>query len=267
MERSRRPKPTSKQASTSWESVGKWYNASVGEEGHYYHRKIILPGVLRLMDFSQNQNHVSVLDLGCGQGVLARQLPANIPYTGLDASATLVKEAKKTDTNSKHHYILADITKSLPLEKKLFSHAAIILALQNVEHPEYVFKNAAQHLEEQGKFIIILNHPCFRIPRQSSWEVDKAKKIQYRRLDRYGSSLKIPIQAHPSKQEKSATTWSFHHSLAAYSKWLYESGFVIEQLEEWYSDKISEGGAAVMENRSRQEFPLFLAIVATKKTG
>ncbi|MFS8563077.1 MAG: hypothetical protein LVR00_01585 [Rhabdochlamydiaceae bacterium] len=125
-------------------------------------------------------------------------------------------------------------------------------------------KNAHLLLKPQGKLLIVLNHPCFRIPRQSSWGVDEPKKLQYRRIDRYLSPLKIPIQTHPGKQHDSQETWSFHHPLSDYTRWLQEAGFTIEIIEEWISDKTSTGGHAKMENRSRAEFPLFLAILACK---
>jgi hypothetical protein len=35
-------------------------------------------------------------------------------------------------------------------------------------------------------------------------------------------------------------------------------------MEEWCSDKKSEGAAARMEDRARKEFPLFLTILASK---
>lgn len=251
-----------KKRTTSWEPVGKWYQSSVGEDGHYYHQQIVIPGVLKLLEL--NVKTSSVLDIACGQGVLARHLPEQIPYTGVDISESLIKEAKRQDRHPDHRYLVADATKPLKLEKT-FSHAAIILALQNMEFPDQALQQAAKWVESNGKLVIVLNHPCFRIPRQSSWGVDQGKKLQYRRMDAYASSLQIPIQAHPSKGEKSPMTWSFHHPLSAYSRWLSDSGFYISQLEEWCSDKVSTGGAAKMENRSRQEFPLFLAIQATKK--
>lgn len=260
MERQRKNKA---KAPTSWENVGKWYNKSVGEKGHYFHENIILPKILKLMNLKQVKQP-SVLDLACGQGILARHLPQSIPYTGVDAAPTLIKEAKKYDENPNHQYVVADVTKSLSLPKHSFTHATLILALQNIGHPESVLKIASSLLNEEGQLIIVLNHPCFRIPRQSSWQVDPENKIQYRRIDRYGSPLEIPIRAHPSKAEKSPDTISFHHSLADYSHWLYGAGFVIELLEEWYSDKVSTGAAAKMENRSREEFPLFLTLVARK---
>lgn len=249
------------QKSSSWEPVEKWYQGSVGEEGHYYHQHIVLPGVLRLLALNPKQKN-SVLDLACGPGVLARYLPKDVGYVGVDLAPSLIKSAKNLDKNSQHTYIVSDVTKPLPLEKKDFTHAAIVLAIQNMEEPKFAFQNAAQHLQTGGHLVITMNHPCFRIPRQSSWKVDEEQKVQYRRIDRYSSPLNVPIQAHPSKGEKSTTTWSFHFPLAAYSQWLFEAGFAIELIEEWHSDKVSTGKAARMENRSRSEIPLFLAIRA-----
>lgn len=253
----------SEKIKTSWESVGKWYHSAVGEEGHYYHKKVILPGILKILGCEESEPPLSILDLACGQGILARHLPEDVTYLGIDASSTLIKEAKRMDKNPNHSYLGGDITKPLPIAKgHSFSHATIILALQNIEFPHLVFKHLAPHLIPNGKLILVLNHPCFRIPRQSSWQVDAEKKIQYRRIDCYSSPLKIPIKAHPSQSDKSPHTLSFHYPLSSYSQWLFDSGFVIENLLEWHSDKVSEGGAAKMENRSRAEIPLFLTIVA-----
>lgn len=78
------------------------------------------------------------------------------------------------------------------------------------------------------------------------------------------SEMDIPINAHPG-QDVSPMTWSFHHPLEDYSTYLYNNGFLIEKIEEWTSDKKSEGKAAKMENRAREEFPMFMAILAVKR--
>jgi uncharacterized protein involved in response to NO len=75
------------------------------------------------------------------------------------------------------------------------------------------------------------------------------------------SPLKIPVDMHPG-QRGGPLTWSFHQPLEYYTKLLAAHGFVITALEEWTSDKESTGKARHMENRSRSEFPLFLAIRA-----
>lgn len=246
---------------TSWEPASKWYKAIVGEEGHYYHQKVILPGVLKLLNLKAFPSP-SILDFACGSGILGRYLPENYQYTGIDLSPTLIKEASKLDINGKQRYLVADVMKNLPLESQKFTHATIILALQNIKNPLAVFKNAAKYLQKDGLFIIVLNHPCFRIPRQSSWQIDEGKKLQYRRIDRYMSELEIPIQAHPSKGQQSTELFSYHHPLSSYFHWLKEAGFQVVDIEEWCSDKVSTGASAKMENRSRTEFPLFLTICA-----
>lgn len=247
---------------TSWEKVDKWYNTSVGEKGHYYHQQIIFPKLLKIL---KQKKIGSILDLGCGQGVFARMLPKNILYTGVDLSPSLIKAAKSmVAKDCEHQFFVGDVTKELSLESKDFDLATMILCLQNMHDQKAAIQNAGKFVKKNGYLAIVLNHPCFRIPRQSSWQIDQAKKIQYRRIDRYMSPLEIPIEAHPGKKDTSTNTWTFHHPLSAYFLWLSQAGFSVTLLEEWCSNKESVGGAAKMENRARDEFPLFLTLICKK---
>lgn len=249
-----------KKTDTSWQKSGKWYNKIVGGEGHYYHEHIVLPGVKKLLGSTSNGR---VLDLGCGQGVLARALPSYAHYLGIDAAAQLISSAKQLTRKANTTFLIADVTKPLSTPDLQFTHAVCMLALQNMARPEGTIQNAAQYLQPGGSFVIILNHPSFRIPRQSGWKVDENTKQQFRWENRYLSELKIPIQMTPGS-DQSNVTWSFHRPLQDYCKMLKAAGFMITDLEEWTSDKQSEGKAAKMENRAREEFPLFLAIRAVK---
>jgi SAM-dependent methyltransferase len=243
---------------TSWKSVGPWYQNLVDKKGHYYHEHLIIPGVLKMLGLKAGD---SLLDLGCGQGILGRSIPVNIKYTGIDLAPNLIGYAKNLDRNPNHQYFVGDVTEPVNPALKDFNHAAIILALQNIEFPEKTIREAAIHLGDNGKLVIVLNHPCFRIPRQSSWGIDENNKMQFRRVNRYLSPLKIPINMHPGERS-SPVTWTFHRPLSDYFRMLSESGFTVENLEEWSSDKESEGSASRMENRARAEIPLFLAILA-----
>lgn len=246
--------------STSWQPVSEWYDAAVGTTGHYYHQHVVLPKSLQLLQLTAES---SLLDLGCGQGILAREIPEGVYYQGLDLAPNLVRAAKQHDQQQTHHFAVANVAHPLPIQKHDFSHVSCILAIQNMDNPAAVCQQAMRHLAPGGSFLLVLNHPCFRVPRQSSWGVDETKKTQYRRIDRYLSPLKVPITAHPG-QKSSAVTWSFHFPLSTYTAALSQSGFFIRTIEEWVSDKTSAGKAAKMENRSRSEFPLFLAILAVK---
>jgi ubiquinone/menaquinone biosynthesis C-methylase UbiE len=247
---------------TSWETSSSWYDKLVGAKGHYYHQQLIIPGVLNILEREKRvQPHI--LDLACGQGVLSRHLPKGIKYLGIDASESLIHAAKGYPIKG-HQYFLHDLSHPLSLPYQEFTHATCILAVQNFAHPLTLFKTAHAHLKPGSPFICVLNHPCFRIPRQSSWGIDAEKKWQYRRVDRYMSPLKIPIQTNPSQEGKSESTLTFHLPLSEYTQLLKQAGFVIDYMEEWCSDKKSTGKNAQMENKSRLEFPLFLTLVAKK---
>lgn len=248
-----------KAVDTSWHAETKDYNKIVGEDGHYFHQHVVIPGVLRLLKLKQGD---SLLDLGCGQGVLARAIPTGVHYLGVDAAAGLIDVAKKMDNDPHHKYITASATRQLQLNES-FTSAAIVLALQNMELPQNAIKNASQLLIKDGKLAIVINHPMFRIPRQSGWG-EHPNKLQYRYINRYLSHMKIPILMHPSRKG-GAETVSYHFPLSYYVDALVKNGFVITGIEEWTSDKESKGKAAKQENRARTEIPLFMAILAQKR--
>lgn len=243
---------------TSWQKVSKWYDESVGEKGHYYHREVVIPNVLRLLNLKASDK---LLDIACGNGVLAKNIDSEIKYTGVDAATDLIAMAKQ-DGKKGQEFILGDATVNLGT-KEVFDKMAIILALQNLARPDLTLRLAAKQLKGEGKMVIVLNHPVFRIPRQSSWGWDEANKVQYRRIDSYLTSQKIAILLHPGLEDKT-TTYSFHWSLQDISKMISGAGLVIEKIEEWISPKKSEGGRAVEEDRSRKEIPLFMALVVRK---
>ena len=253
-----------KKSPRGWEKEANEYHELVGERGHYYHQHVVIPGTLALLNLKKGD---AVLDLGCGQGVLARAIARGVSYVGVDSSRSLVDFAAKIDRDPHHTYIEASCTRPIKNVRKDFTHSTFILSLQNMEYASHAIKNASEHLVKNGRLIIVLNHPAFRIPRQSGW-LDPSKQsggggMQSRWVNRYMSYLKIPISMHPGKKG-GATTTSYHVPISRYSQWLFENGFVIEKLEEWTSDKKSKGKAAKMENRARDEFPLFMAILAQK---
>jgi len=226
---------------TAWKgNVGVWYKKSVGVEGSYYHQHVILPNTLRLLDLKPREK---VIDFGCGQGVLGRKIENE--YLGVDLSVDLIKEAKFLDKNPKHSYVIDDVCKELKIYGS-FDKGVMILALQNVKKPFGAIKNFSKLLKSGGKLVLVINHPAFRT------------------MDSYMSPLEIPIESSPFDKKDNQVSYSYHYPLSAFTEMLFNNGFLIEKMEEWISDKKSEGGRAKIEDKARAEFPLFLAIKAIK---
>lgn len=245
-----------------WEEVGDWYDSIVGERGHYYHEHVILP---KVEGYLKAWKVKSLLDLACGQGVLEKRMPPECRYIGVDASPHLVKLGQKSAASKEHQFFVQDLTRPISLPEKEFDAAALILAAQDMDPIDTVFSNAAKFLKSKGKLLIVMNHPCFRIPRQSGWGVEEAAKIQYRKVNRYMTPMAIPIRTRPSQGGGSPEVTFHHRPLSYYTGALSKAGFVMVQMEELVSDKESTGSKARMEGRARAEFPLFLCIVAEKR--
>jgi ubiquinone/menaquinone biosynthesis C-methylase UbiE len=246
---------------TSWNRVKNWYSKSQDHKGDFFHRELILPNLLRLM---QLQKKDTLLDLACGEGILSRAIPPISQYVGVDIAPGLIVEAKEKNTNKFAVFYVGDVSEPLQIHDKNFTHASIVLALQNIQDPEGVFANAAENLASKGKLFIVLNHPYFRIPKATAWMEDYRNNVQFRRVDKYMTPHKIPIDMTPGRTSSKEITVSFHYPLSFYIEYLSKAGFVISNIEKWISPKKSEGKYATMENIARNEFPMFMCIVAEK---
>jgi ubiquinone/menaquinone biosynthesis C-methylase UbiE len=260
---------------TSWESVAGWYDKLLEGEGTYQ-KELILPNLVRLMGLKRGDE---VLDLACGQGFFAREFAARgAVVTGVDASKALIAIARRNAVASDG--AAGAGTKSVASGVMTFRDApadalpfikngsvnktAIVLALQNIENVAGVLRECARVMKSGGELYVVLNHPAFRVPKASGWGWDEKEKVQYRRIDRYLSELKVPIQMHPGDAPKQHTL-TFHRPLQFYFKAFNKAGFSVAMMEEWNSHKKSqEGPRSAAEDLARKEIPLFLCLVAIK---
>lgn len=256
--------------STSWGKVANWYHNLIENENNSYQRKLILPNLIRLLEAKKGE---VLLDLACGQGFFCREfIKSGAKVIGVDLSTELIEIARKAPRHLpgeqrkyepvEYHIASAD---SLDfLKRNSIDKTTIILSLQNIENASGVIKEVNRVLKPNGKLFLVLNHPAFRIPKESSWGWDETKKTQYRRLDSYISESKEQIQMHPG-DKPSEKTLSFHRPLQFYFKTLAKNGFLVSRLEEWTSHKVSEPGPKKeAEDTARREFPLFLFLKAVK---
>jgi len=246
---------------TSWGNVSKWYSKNVGEKGSYYHDQVIFPFIEQVWNLG---NDDSLLDLGCGEGVLSRRVKGYGRYHGVDASNKLLTIAREKNNSDNVDFSQYDLSREFSLDTPLFSHAAVILAFQNVENPNMLVQNASRHLIDEGELLLVINHPAYRIPKGSGWGVDHDSGLHYRKIYKYMSKQKIRIDMNPGNKSTKNFTYSYHHSLTDISRMLFMNGFTIKLIEELVSNKVSEGKNSTQENFIRKEIPMFMCILAKK---
>ena len=253
--------PAKKPPTTDWGGVADWYDQLVGESGSEYHREVVLPGVVRLLNPRPGERMV---DVACGQGVLCRLLrERGVEVTGVDAARELIAVARqRSDPSIRYH--VADARELGFLDADSFDAATCVLAIQNINPIAPVFDGVARALKVGGRCVVAMMHPAFRGSKETSWGWDAAKEVQYRRVDRYLLPRKSPIVTHPGKTPD-VYTWTFHKPIEAYVKALRNARLLIDALEEWPSHKTSGAGPrAAAENAARKEIPMFLALRAVK---
>ncbi len=250
-------------ADRGWDPVAEWYDKLVGESGSDYHKNVILPAALRLLAAKPGE---SVIDVCCGQGVLARPLlESGIgKFTGVDASPRLIDAAKaRHGKDPRVSFIIADACKPGSWTDASHDAATCIMAVHDVPDATALFANISRALKPGGRALFVFMHPCFRIPKKTHWGFDNDQKIQFRRIDSYGTSLEIPITTHPGKGSGENT--SFHHrSLAEVLTAMGAGGLAVTGCEELYSHRRSQGHGpfSKAEHKAAEEFPLFIALKA-----
>lgn len=257
--------PASAGADRGWDPVAAWYDKLVGESGSDYHRHVILPGTMKLLDIRPGEE---ILDVCCGQGVLAPLLldAGASRITGVDASPRLVDAARKRHGgNPRVSFQVEDACRPGAWADGSYDAATCLMAVHDVPDIAGLFTNLAKALRPAGRAVLVFMHPCFRIPKRTHWGFDNDQKIQFRRVDAYGSGEAIPVTTHPGRPESGSTL--FHHRpLAEVLTALGTAGLGVTGCEEWCSHRRSQGTGPFSraEHKAAGEFPLFIALKAVR---
>jgi ubiquinone/menaquinone biosynthesis C-methylase UbiE len=247
---------------TDWDNVANWYDSYLKGEDTYQ-AQVVAPNLLRMLAPEKGER---ILDIACGQGYFAKLIAhTGATVVGIDQSTALIAKAKEQAT-AHEEYIVSDAQKLSELTLKSVDAAFTVLALENIKNIQSVFDGAYGLLKKNGRMVLVLLHPAFRIPQHSDWAYDNKKGIQYRTIEKYMSEVAISIELNPhNKPGKKEITTTFHRPLQWYTKALKKSGFVITGIEEWISHKKSRPGPRQKaEDAARKEFPMFLALEVQK---
>lgn len=246
---------------TGWDEMAPWYAGWAGG-GSLFHKQFAIPEILKALELERG---MTLVDLGCGMGALRESVEkAGADYVGVDKSPTMIRNAQKAIQGQRTHakFFTSDVARpggiALPVSDK-FDRATFMFSIQDIDNHRGAIKNAAKLLKPSsnghagGELVIFMVHPAFRIPRQSGWGKDDARKLTYRRVDRYKSEVTIPLPQRTG--ETQTTSFFYHRPLQSYVDALVDAGFCINGLKEVYS------GTRGQET----EFPHFLLLKGVLK--
>ena len=143
-------------------------------------RHRIQPGVRRVLSMLHGDE--SILDLGCGNGELARELAKHGHrgrYLGLDFSVPLLKNAEPQPEGFSASFMEADLTRlskiesriSIPAGWPLITAFAVLHHIPSIELQLRILQTVHGLLSENGKFIL------------SNWQFLNSEKLRARIQD------------------------------------------------------------------------------------
>ena len=245
---------------SSWDPVASWYDNTIGVRGSPHHRKAAVPTVMRLAELKSGE---SLIDVGCGQGVLAHHvLKAGAGYLGVDASEAMIKLARRRrgEDGRFEHGDARDLVGTSSARPASFDVAVFLLSLQDMDPLEDVMASVSQVLKPTARLVIFMVHPAFRPPRGSGWGYDERRKLVYRRVERYLSRAAVPMKSYAEAGAgPRGATISFHRPLQDYANALAAHDLRIDAMTE-----LPDPVKADDERGDSAEIPLFLALRARR---
>lgn len=247
------------------EGFGTWYDDRQGDTGDPWHRTLIDPGLLERI--GTVPPGCRVLDVGCGNGYLARRFArAGARVVGIDAAAPLLARARSREAAEPLGitYLEGDAASPTGLAEASIDLAFANLSLIDIAAAEGVFDEVARVVVDGGRFVFSLSHPCFDVDTRSAWVVRTAagastvyrQVTDYRRphADRYRWNLGT---------DRAATTVGYHRPLSWYAHQLRRTGWVIVDLGEPAPQAEFEG--RTVAKAWLEEIPLHLVVEARRE--
>lgn len=229
----------------AWEVEAERWLAWARQPGHdsywRFHREAFLAGL--------PAPPATVLDIGCGEGRLARDLRSlGYEVTGVDGSATLIAAARAADPEGDYH--VADAA-DLPFPDASFDLAAAFMSPQDLDDLDGALHEAARVLVPSGHLRAALVHPINSAGAFASREPDAAFEIRgsYFAERRYADTVE--------RDGLTMTFTSVHRPLERVVQAVLATGLLIDHLAE--VPELSEPPGA----RWRR-VPLFLHLGAVK---
>ncbi len=242
----------------TYNDIADWYDQYLGERPIYY--EVLLPNVLDLVGDVQG---ISVCDLACGQGWVARELARRGAWvTGLDAAPNLLALARRYEERQPLGivYLEGDAQRADPLGDSRFTGCACIMALTNIPDLAAVFQTVRRILRPGGWFVFAIPHPCFDTPHAQWMELpDPAHPVGRIVTGYFDERLWLSADLRGGAPGVRGRVPDHHRMLSTYLNTLSAAGFILERTLEPYAS-----ATQAEQNPGACEIPRLLLVRARR---
>lgn len=222
---SRPPANHSDMTTTAYDAIADWYDQQYVRSALY--EEVVLPTLHALVGDVRGRQ---VLDLACGQGIVARMLAQQgAQVTGVDRSAALLALAHRYERHEPHgiRYLHDDAQALSALATANFDGVVCNLALMDIPDVAATVQAVRRVLKTGGLFVFSLTHPCFEVP-HGQWVMTEdgtmARQVKGYFAERFWRS-----------ENPEGVRWrvgAHHRMLSTYLNTVAEAGFVLERVIE-----------------------------------
>lgn len=204
----------------AWERHAGWWQREYTDGADPEYEEQILPLVDRHLAGAGR-----VLDVGCGEGQVARRvgaLGAEL-VVGVDPTAAQLAVARARGGGPQYARAVAG---ALPWTDRAFDAVVVCLVLEHIDPFEPAVAEIARVLTPGGRFVLLLNHPLLQTP-DSGFVIDHELGEEYWRLGPYLRDDRAMEEVAPGIE-----LTFLHRPLHRYVNCLVQHGLLIEHMEE-----------------------------------
>jgi SAM-dependent methyltransferase len=202
-----------------WESGAVWWQREYTDGADVEYEEQIIPLVVEHFRGTRR-----VLDIGCGEGQVARGLAAaGVEVVGLDPSGPQITAARARGGGPEYARANAE---RLPIADRSVDAVLACLAFEHVQDLSSAVQELARVLVPGGRLLLLVGHPLLQAP-GSGWIDDKILDERYWRIGEYLREHSVVDEVAPG------VAFEFvHRPVHVYVNTLAASGLFVEHMDE-----------------------------------